>query len=95
MTPHRWQDKDPADIWPYGIDFSGWCEKGNEVADSLVVTASPDDLVIESWQVTAEGVASVELSGGTAGTDYAVTVRLVTVSGSALERTVMIKARNL
>lgn len=93
-TPYRWPDKDPSDIWPYGIDFSGWCEVAGEIADSLVIAVAPAGLVIGSWTVTAEGRAAVELSEGTAGVDYTVTVQLVTVSGRKLERSVMLKVRD-
>lgn len=94
-TPHRWEDKDPSDVWPYTIDFSGWCGASGETASRLTIVPAPDGLIIESWVVTPAGLATVVLAGGVAGVDYAVRVALTTVSERVLERTVMIQVRDL
>ena len=95
MTPYRWDDKDPSDAWPYGFDFTAWCTAAGETAASVAATASPTGLTIGATSVTAAGMASVLISGGTAGTDYAVRLVLTTAAGRTLERTVMIKVRDL
>lgn len=95
MTPYRWDDKDPSDAWPYGFDFTAWCAAAGETAASVAATVSPSGLTIGATSVTAAGMASVLISGGTAGTDYAVRLVLTTAAGRTLERTVMIKVRDL
>lgn len=95
MTPYRWDDKDPSDAWPYGFDFTAWCAAAGETATSVTATASPPGLTIGATSVTAAGMASVLISGGTAGADYAVRLVLTTAAGRTLERTVMIKVRDL
>lgn len=95
MTPYRWDDKDPADSWPFGFDFTAWCARAGETASSVAAAVTPSGLTIGTASVTAAGLASVRLSGGTAGVDYAVRLTLTTASGSTLERTVMIKVQDL
>lgn len=95
MTPYRWDDKDPADSWPFGFDFSPWCEGAGETAASVAAAVVPTGLTIGPTSVTPAGVAAVRLSGGTVGVDYAVRLTLTTVNGRTLERTVMIRVRDL
>lgn len=95
MTPFRWDDKDPADSWPFSFDFTPWCAAAGETAASVAAAATPAGLTVSATSVTPAGAAAVRLSGGTAGTDYAVRLTLTTASGRTLERTVMILVRDL
>ena len=91
----RWPDKDPADVLDYGMDWS----------DQLALTSPADAISSAIWTVPAGlaagaqfvvgGVATSFLSGGTAGTDYTITCRIVTAGGRTLERSVKLLVKEL
>ena len=91
----RWPDKDPADVLDFGLDWS----------DQLAL-ANPDDTISSvTWTVPAGltsgaqfvvgAVATIWLSGGTAGTDYTIICRMVTSGGRTLERSVKLLVKEL
>lgn len=94
-TSLRWPPKDPADVLDYSID---WTEQ-------LALPATPDSIATVAWTVPAGltkgadshagGVATVWLSGGVAGTDYAVTCRIVTAGGRTIERSAKLQVKEL
>lgn len=89
----RWPDKDPADVLDYGLDWS----------DQLALVTPADTISSATWTVPAGltagaqfvigAVATIWLSGGTAGTDYTITCRIVTAGGRTLERSVKLLVR--
>ena len=91
----RWPDKDPADVLDYGLEWS----------EQLALTSPADTISSATWTVPAgltagaqsvvSGVATSFLSGGTAGTDYTVTCRIVTAGGRTLERSVKLLVKEL
>ena len=91
----RWPDKDPADVLDYGLDWS----------EQLALVSPADTISSATWTVPAGltagaqfvvgGVATTWLSGGTAGTDYTVTCRIVTAGGRTLERSVKLLVKEL
>ena len=91
----RWPDKDPADVLDYGLNWS----------DQLALISPADTISSVTWTVPAgltagaqflvSGVATIFLSGGTAGTDYSVTCRIVTAGARTLERSVMLNVKEL
>jgi hypothetical protein len=101
MTPPPplvWPVKDPNDVLDYVIDYSlalaGNC---GDAIDNLSVTIAPDnsgDLTLNSANADGER-AILWLSGGIAGTEYAVTVVASTNSGRIISRTVSISVEAL
>lgn len=91
----RWPDKDPADVLDYALDWS----------DQLALSDPDDTISSATWtvpagltagaQFVASGIAAIWLSGGTAGTDYTVTCRIVTTGGRTLERSVKLLVKEL
>ena len=95
IAVERWPDKDPADVLDYGLDWS----------DQLALKSPADTISSATWVVPAGliagaqsvvgGVAATWLSGGTAGTDYTITCRIVTTGGRTLERSVKLHVKEL
>jgi hypothetical protein len=94
----RWPDKDPAEVLDYGLDWS----------DHLALKDPNDTISSSTWTVPAgliagaqfviDGVATIWLSGGTAGAngaDYTLTCRIVTSGGRTLERSVKLMVKEL
>ena len=92
----RWHEgKDPSDVWDFSLDATDAMAKVGDTLASAAVTVTPTGLTIGTTAVTEAGVATVRLSGGTAGTDYAVTFALTTTGGRLLERSAYLLVRNL
>lgn len=91
----RWPDKDPADVLDYTLDLRPFLEAVTPEDDIFSVTwIVPAGLTLNS-QTQGVGLATVWLSGGTAGTDYTVTARVVTDAGRTIERNVNLYVREL
>lgn len=96
MTMLRFHEgKDPSDVWDYSLDFTDAMEKIGDTLASVSVAASPGTITVGSTSTTAAGIATVRLSGGSAGTDYTITFTATTAAGRVLERSVMLLVRNL
>lgn len=91
MTDARWMDRTAADILPYSYDITALVARIGQSLVSCTATAEPSDLSVGPTSVTAEGLATVVLSGGSAGTDYRVAVRMVLQNGYELTRSVRIR----
>lgn len=91
----RWPAKDPADVLDYSIDWH----------DQLTLPAAPDSIASVVWvvpagltagiQIHALGVATIWLSGGTAGVEYVVTCRITTTAGRVIERSARLAVADL
>lgn len=95
MNPLRWPDKDPADVWDFTLDARAWMSAVSDTLGSVTATVAPSGLTVQSTAVTADGLATLRLSGGAAGTDYLVTMTLATDGGRTLQRSVQIRVEEL
>lgn len=79
--------KDPNAVLDYQWDWSAWLPDDDAIA-SATVTAEAGLTVNSSSSVNA--TVTAWLSGGTAGSDYNVTCRIVTADGRTDDRTIKI-----
>lgn len=82
-------DKAPADLVDVSFDFSDWVAGTSIASISWSVPAG----LVEQSQVTVGAASTVWLGGGTAGSDYAVTVIAVGADGRTTARTVVVRVR--
>jgi hypothetical protein len=94
MTDLAWPAKDPADVWDYSLDAREWMASVGDTLTAATATITPAGLTLISTAVTAAGIATVRLAGGTAGITYSVELTLSTAGGRTLQRTVTISARD-
>jgi len=80
--------KDPDAILDYIFDWEDWLEDG-EFISSYVITI-PDGLTQVNDGKSGYKV-TVWLSGGTAGTDYTVSCKIVTSGGRTEERSIVLR----
>ena len=99
LAPARWIEGIlPGDVrLPYRVDGAAWlADLGGDSWASGTVTIAPDGTndTTASAVTIIGGVASVALTGGNVGTDYAVILSLVTVAGVTLEFPVRLLCRS-
>jgi len=75
--------KQPADILDYGVDLSKWMVSGDTVSGATA-TVSPSGLTISVTQATTTE-PKVWTSGGVDGTEYQVTLTVITAGGRTKE----------
>lgn len=87
--------KDPDARLPFAADWSAWLANEGDTATSATWIV-PAGIVQENSPAPTliNGVATVWLSGGTAGMDYYVTCRLTTAGGRTDDRTLRIQVQN-
>jgi hypothetical protein len=85
-------DKDPGDGADYGRDWTDHLDDGDTVASSTWVVAT--GLTGTSPELVGN-VATIRLSGGTAGVEYKVTNHVVTTQGREFERSFIINVQDL
>lgn len=93
--PLAWPDKDPGDRREFGVSGANAFDSTETVAS--VVWTVPSGLTLESQAQTGQ-VATVTLSGGTAGTTYTVTAAITTTKGTPAqiwERDVRLRVVNI
>jgi hypothetical protein len=88
-----WPTKDPNDVLDYQLNIAPALigNEGDSIAtlDVLITPGNPGDLTLN--QAEADGASAVLwLSGGQAGTIYTITVTISTVSGRALQRSILL-----
>lgn len=89
--------KDPSAVLDYVMDWSPWLATGETIIASplpLVTSANPA-MTVANISVSDGDKVRFRLSGGNAGSDYLVTVRITTSSGQVDERTIRIQVREL
>jgi hypothetical protein len=87
-----WPDKDPADVLDYSITFTRALPSGaNLTGATWAVT--PSGLAIGASAQSGQ-VATVFLSGGTAGVEYTVTCTATADGGRTIERSAQILVVN-
>jgi len=95
-APLSWPAKDPADTLDYEIDVSQALagNEGDGITAVTVVVLPAGELLPDV--VAADGeVAVLWFSGGVAGTTYVVTASIVTTSGRAISRAVLLPVQLL
>lgn len=84
--------KDPADIEDYGLDCSAWL--GTETIAARTVAA--DDPALSISGIThVGGVVRWRATGGAAGVNYLMTVRVTSSAGRIAERSIALPVREL
>ncbi len=80
-------NKDPDAVLPYKIDWSAWLAGATISTSSWIV---PSGLAKDSDSFTST-IATVVLSGGTAGETYRVTNRITTNDGRTDDRSISLR----
>ena len=82
--------KDPDAVLDYGFDWSDWLADGETISTSTwtIPTGLTEDSETETTTAT-----KVWLSGGTAGTDYTITNKIVTSDSRTDERSMTIRVQ--
>ena len=84
--------KDPGAVLDYSFDWSDWLDSGSSEAISDYTLEADTGITLGS-DAEASGVVTVWISGGTAGTTYALRCEIVTDAGRTDERTMIIKVQ--
>jgi len=80
--------KDPDAVLDFGIDWTEWLED-NELITVHAITAEVG-ITVDSNSET-DGVVTIWLSGGTAGTAYNIACKITTDAGRTEERSILIR----
>lgn len=88
-VPHPEIIKDPDAVLDYTIDWAAWLDDISDTITSHTVTAATG-LTCSTSTVVGKTVI-MWLSGGTAGTTYQVTCRVVTTGGRTEDQTIFVK----
>ncbi len=86
MTAAAFSTKDPDDILNYTWDFSDWLGTGESIS-SYSFPDFPSGLTLVTDCNTSSAVTA-RISGGTAGTTYSITCRVVTDAGQTKDVTI-------
>ena len=90
-TLFAWPAKDPGDTLDYELDISqALAGNDNDSVASVAIVVSPSDTLVVGPAAGDGPSAVLWLSGGEAGTTYAVQVTLTTVTGRIISRTVLL-----
>lgn len=80
--------KDPDAVLDYAFDWAEYWLESGEIISSHTITVSTG--ITNDSSSESDGIVTVWLSGGTAGTIYELACEIVTSSGRTDERTVLI-----
>lgn len=85
--------KDPSAVLDYAFDWValGWLASDETISDYTITVS--EGLTKDS-DGELNGIVTVWLSGGTAGTDYTVACEITTSEGRTEERTITIRCRD-
>lgn len=93
-----WPPKDPDEVLDYQIDWADPVDGPRLVTGETLLTSvfsvASGSVTINSSAFVAGGLATVWLSGGTAGTTCAIQNRVTTSAGRTYEKTVRLRVRN-
>ena len=90
-------DHDPNAVLDYAIDWSAWLDTGETLTASTWAIAPSGGITqtgAPAASFTAAGVATIWLTGGTAGTLYKVTNHITTSAGRQDDRSITIRPLN-
>lgn len=87
------EPKDPNAVLDYQIDWSKWLARFSDTisASEWVVPAG----ITMNSETNTNTVATIWLSGGTAGQDYRLTNRITTTQGRTQDKTITIHVKDL
>jgi hypothetical protein len=89
----RWPDKDPSETLTYSLDLTDAIGEGDSVS-GLAWAVSPSGPTV-TGVTPAANPAQVKIAGGTAGVTYVVTCTATLASALIIQKSVMIKVRDL
>lgn len=95
IAVQRWEDKDPADVADYGVEWQDQLALINPVDTISSVTWTVPAGLTSGAQAVVGSVAVIWLSGGNAGEDYTITCRIVTAGARTLERSVKLLVKEM
>lgn len=85
--------KDPTAVLDYAMDWSTWLSTtGPETISTYAVTVD-SSLITVSTHSASSGLVTAWLSGGYAGSDYTVSIKVVTSASRTDERSFMVKVK--
>lgn len=83
-------EKDPNAVLDYPIDWSDWLD--SDTISTSAWTVEPG--ITEDSSSNTTTVATIWLSGGTAGETYSITNTIVTAGGRTNDQTITIEVKN-
>lgn len=86
--------KDPGEKKDYAVDWSAHLDDGDTITTSTWVVGAGLTQATPAPSATTT-VATIWLSGGTAGTEYRVTNHVVTAQGREFERSFFVNVQDL
>jgi hypothetical protein len=84
-------DKDPNAVLDYTVDWEDWLVGSDTIATS---TWSVPSGITKDSDTKSTTAATIWLSGGAHGTNYALVNRIVTASGRTDDRTITVQVRS-
>ncbi|AZM51779.1 hypothetical protein DMA15_03605 [Streptomyces sp. WAC 01529] len=90
MTTSTWE-KDPDATLDWVWDWSDWLEPGETITTSTMTVSAGLTLNSDAHSATS---ATAWVSGGTPGTPYQVTNRIITSAGRIDDRSITIRVKN-
>jgi hypothetical protein len=87
----KWE-KQPGEVQDYDISFVDWLAGLSDTASSIDLASVDTGITLVSSALVS-GVVKVWLSGGTDGTSYKVTVRILTAGGRKKEDEIVVMVR--
>lgn len=84
-------DKDPNAVLDYSFDWAThWLATGETISTHTITVASG---LTKDSDSESNGIVTVWLSGGTAGTEYAVACKIATSASRTDERTIYVRVK--
>jgi len=84
-------EKDPDAVLDYSFDWSDWLCDSETISSTVITVASG---LTKDSDSESDGIVTIWLSGGTAGTSYTVACKIVTSSSRTDERSITIMVIN-
>jgi len=91
MSVEQIFEKDPQAVLDYAFDWSDWLDTEETIDDTTITVASG---LTKDSDSESDGIVTIWLSGGTAGTSYTVACKIVTSSSRTDERSITIMVIN-
>lgn len=91
MSVEQIFEKDPQAVLDYAFDWSDWLDSGETIASTTITVAAG---LTKDSDSESDGIVTIWLSGGTAGTSYTVACKIVTSSSRTDERSITIMVIN-
>jgi len=87
----KWPDKDPDEVLDYLVDWSDRLTGSDTIDTSTwIMPSAPDALLIKDSDTHNNTTTTIWLSGGTLGTKYTLTNRVVTDGGRTMDQSMII-----